>query len=831
MHSMTYRAPNPFATLVEYHTRRGSDDAPPSPNDSVGESSRRSYSPSFYSKADHISEFRFQPNGEHEEMPPFPDYLRREHLRESDTSDPEDDGTHDEQGRTSYIIMDPEDDAALTRLSVMGPKMKLLSRAPWEDGAEDEIREVDEITDDGADNVSVFGKRSRERSNTVTKGHEDARGWKGFGLSVSKSKDAVPPVGLRSISSPISIPEPPESSVSWDGRPLPSQKQPTSRLGIARPRTVSSSNSSMSRTHSFASSFASSSSISSGAPPLPSPLSDRFPLSPPSPTRSVQRTRKIREKSPAPATSSNGHPYANPEICPPTTSLPYPSPHSANYFRAHPTQQHDIPTSDSKYPRSESSTTIKSSSAANVLAPSTTYTSLATASATVAPSASGKQQSLTAPSTPVINSDDIDGVPAGMLGFPGSPAYNLITLEQAREKVRERSKSGTLALPVKIAAAMSDETVSEQRKGILHPSSIPNDPPPSMSALSSSTDHAIDGDSPPLPPLPGARTVKPKRSGFLKFFKDGKEKDKEHVGAGFEVPTVTRSYSGDFSSIHHSNENSISSVSFPPPLPSVPQQYRVDSKEIMSQPGSRSTTSGRRAISFSSQVPPTNGVTKSDQTEPKPKKSPKLGSKAARAAKLEASAAKSRETGFESLQIRPVSSFFSSGLPMDLLSSPGKNQKDGSPGLGITIPEGTSLESHDFAPATSSSHSLSVSSATTSSAPLTPASEQPLPLPLPYSGRPLGSATSMSSLGSFGSNPQLTEARKAWRIQAWEYEAQIRDLQAEVAMLRARECEKCGAAPPPPPVTQIPQISSILDRPRRKTGAGSRFAGGWEGAD
>jgi hypothetical protein len=101
------------------------------------------------------------------------------------------------------------------------------------------------------------------------------------------------------------------------------------------------------------------------------------------------------------------------------------------------------------------------------------------------------------------------------------------------------------------------------------------------------------------------------------------------------------------------------------------------------------------------------GATKSDQTEPKLRKSPKLGNKAARAAKLEASNAKSRESAFESLQIRPVSSFFSSGLPMHLLSSPGRT-----PGLGITIQEGTPLESHDFTQGTSS-YSLSVSSNST----------------------------------------------------------------------------------------------------------------------
>ncbi|KAF9505867.1 hypothetical protein BS47DRAFT_1400029 [Hydnum rufescens UP504] len=754
---MAYRAPNPFASLVEYHPRRGSDDVPPSPNDSLDESSRRSYSPSLYSKADNISEFRFQPDGELEKENPG-----------------------------SYVTMDPEDDIVPTRLSVMGPRMKLLSRAPWEDGAEDEIREEDEIIDDGVDNVSVHDKHSRERSHTVTKLPEEARGWKGFGLSASKPKDTVPPLRLRSITSPISIPAVPESTVSLDGRQSSSQKQPTSRLALTRPRTISS-NSTISRTHSLASSFASS---------------------------SGKRARKVRDKSPAPTSSSNRHPYANPEIYSGTNPFPYPSPHSANHFHARQNQQFDTLTADSTYPRSESSTTIKSSPATNAFAPSGLHTSLATASTPAIVPASSKQ-SLFAPSTPVVDAGDVDGVPAGMLGFPGSPAYNLITLEEAREKVRERSKGGTVALHINPAVPKFNETVSshansrpaEQYNGNVYPP-VPNDPSPLMSMPPSSNTQTVEGDSPPLPSVPGAKTLKPKRSGFLKFFKDAKEKDRDPSGAGSEpVPAIPRSYSNDSSSTHQSNEISSSAVSFPPPTPSVPQ-YHADSKEGTNQPGTRPTISRSHTSSFASQGPtvPT-GVTKSDRIEPKLKKSPKLGSKAARAAKLEALNAKSRESAFESLQIRPVSSFFSSGLPMDLLSSPGRT-----PGLGITIQEGTPLESHDFAQGTSS-HSLSVSSNSTLSIPSTPASDQPLPLP--HSGR------------SFA---QLTEARKAWRLQAWEYEAQIRELQAEVAMLRGVECKKCGAAPSPPPVPRIPNTSGVLDRPRRKTGVGSMFASGWEGA-
>lgn len=87
---------------------------------------------------------------------------------------------------------------------------------------------------------------------------------------------------------------------------------------------------------------------------------------------------------------------------------------------------------------------------------------------------------------------------------------------------------------------------------------------------------------------------------------------------------------------------------------------------------------------------------------------------------------------------------------------------------------------------------------------------------------------------------QIITARKAWQHQLWELEGQVRDLKAEVEELRAKEggqeyCAACGRG------THVAQMSGlrledlrnagvkvggVVNRPRARTGVGSRFASG-----
>jgi hypothetical protein len=64
---------------------------------------------------------------------------------------------------------------------------------------------------------------------------------------------------------------------------------------------------------------------------------------------------------------------------------------------------------------------------------------------------------------------------------------------------------------------------------------------------------------------------------------------------------------------------------------------------------------------------------------------------------------------------------------------------------------------------------------------------------------------------------QMLSAKNAWQRHIWELEAQVRDLKAELEQLKNNDeyCNKCGRGKKPP--------AGTIDRPRTRTGASSRF--------
>ncbi|KAI0931910.1 hypothetical protein AcW1_000816 [Taiwanofungus camphoratus] len=85
---------------------------------------------------------------------------------------------------------------------------------------------------------------------------------------------------------------------------------------------------------------------------------------------------------------------------------------------------------------------------------------------------------------------------------------------------------------------------------------------------------------------------------------------------------------------------------------------------------------------------------------------------------------------------------------------------------------------------------------------------------------------------------QIMSARKAWQRQIWELEGQVRDLKAEVEELRTAEsagnyCSACGrGSVGRPSVADLEDLKKagvkvgVVNRPRARTGVGSRFASG-----
>lgn len=88
---------------------------------------------------------------------------------------------------------------------------------------------------------------------------------------------------------------------------------------------------------------------------------------------------------------------------------------------------------------------------------------------------------------------------------------------------------------------------------------------------------------------------------------------------------------------------------------------------------------------------------------------------------------------------------------------------------------------------------------------------------------------------------EILNARRAWQRQVWELEGQVRDLKAEVEDLRSGEsaqdyCSACGRGSMGRPTeddTSIDdlrkagvKVGGVVNRPRARTGVGSRFASG-----
>ena len=85
---------------------------------------------------------------------------------------------------------------------------------------------------------------------------------------------------------------------------------------------------------------------------------------------------------------------------------------------------------------------------------------------------------------------------------------------------------------------------------------------------------------------------------------------------------------------------------------------------------------------------------------------------------------------------------------------------------------------------------------------------------------------------------QIVAARKAWQQQLWELEGQVRDLKAELEDLRVADdgknyCATCGrgsAAASGPRIEDLRKagvkVGGVVNRPRARTGVGSRFASG-----
>ncbi|KAF8317352.1 hypothetical protein DL93DRAFT_2165614 [Clavulina sp. PMI_390] len=911
----------------------------------------------------------------------------------------------DASGLDEDADADENDEGAGSRLSVMGPKMKVLSKAPWEaGGAEDSVQEEFEaVADDTSDAASVFGKslgrRSRDRSRTVTtpttpskmasyQAESEGKGWMPFASRGPRQR--VDSALKDMISGPVNVVS---STTDYVSSAASSPVQANFQYAAFSPTTTSSSGShrrpraaSKPRSDSTVSTYTTASSYSSSKHPAAvSPLSDRFPSNtplnrslPPSNSHPGGSTPvsfpSTRSDSPntvesTPKSSEDGvHPFANPEVVKEASSpRPYPN---AQFIKpslpSASTSSLSI-SSPASTPRTLAgpSPLYAHSESTSTLAPSVTMAALAnltiSTSTTMTSSASPSLSSVAFPTSPSMprpmgGNDMVNG----MHLYPGSPAYNLISLEQAQEKKRVQGNLGhsptesnnalsTPMMPVSSAATIIgarrnagghlsvpsvDRTIPNQRAlSTPTPVSIPigESPPlpalPSPSPPSPSSHHA-----PPVPtplatstsnPNPPPKVLKGKRSGFLKMFGVG-DKDKSsrsqipdgfvHVagGGGGGIPR-SFSFSSESLPISGDEASPIDGPGAIPPTPAIPAQYRAQrdgplSKSLNAKPsnsfGTVSTTSlessqssslrGRGGFTASTPSPTASPAPARQRADslvtPGSNAKSSLASKIgwggrntnARGATLDVptieqpsppspAGAGSTRDEFQGLQIRPMSSLFSNGLPMDLMLdnpsvlaavmeegasegmgdslAPNSKGKNGQmlrttgfgprrrPELGIGIPTLTespasaSTDLHSPSSLTSSFSGGRGSAGTSTSGPATPSSAGSSQLhPHPY---PTSATSSTATLTPHQQQQhpdsvhvlqaRIVQERKAWQLQRWEYEAQIRELEQQLAEARGVPCRECGVSPLAAEqkrkealISPAGGVSSIIDRPRMR---------------
>lgn len=401
----------------------------------------------------------------------------------------------------------------------------------------------------------------------------------------------------------------------------------------------------------------------------------------------------------------------------------------------------------------------------------------------------------------------------GANNFSPNKPYNLISLGEAQARAKERNRSATTGTPHPIFDAENERTTPRPRA-----SSVATQPLPIITIgiddaqrddqLASATNSGSSKQPSPVGPPPG-RTVRPKRSGFMKLF-NGREKERHQDVPPLPITTqgVVMPQTPETPVYTEQTTPRVAKMSTHrvpvPPLPTSPKHSTV----AQSEPRSRKPAP---ALTIKVSTPPTP-FTHGLDPQPRRSDSPKSSSKAHTPLQIPVSAP-AGTTQFPSLKLRPVSGFFSSGFADHLLAA-GDDQMQ--------------------SPTSPRADTFSLLS------PSTVSSNEPIPSPVNTGGfftdHPSGvmAASSEDPAAVISAlKEQIRTHRKVWQRQIWELEGQVRDLKAEIEDMRGggggEMCEMCGRGgllSGDAPERKGSNGSGVIHRPRAKTGHGARFASG-----
>ncbi|ORY92809.1 hypothetical protein BCR35DRAFT_298359 [Leucosporidium creatinivorum] len=717
----------------------------------------------------------------------------------------------------------PEADAMTRMKSLLGPKMKIISKAPWDsDGSDGTL---------SPDAPPTPPKPPRARSSmdalrSVATSSATSRAAK------LPAKENEKPTKSSARSKSFSILNPRKTAPSEAD--IKASEEAFRGLGLG----VTGVN--LAR-------FESSSSLSSKAPPIgqsfldleddkaksapkkkqsapANPSAVTFPpppSSPPSPPKSRKSFSSSSRVRPPPITFEM--------ITPSSSMLPLASPNATSIPRSAPPHMASFVT----VPRSDSNASL------GVRAPKTSASgsSLATSANSGSSSPSTPTGTTTAfPPSPTSPTGSYFGSRSGAVS-PTGPGYKLISLEEARERESQRiaaalAKKEKAMTPVEHIAGREDVMYGgASRDGSREPTteSVARTRATSGPASSAASTAPSHGSSPSTSTLAQApiKTLKAKKSGFLRRM----------MGADKPAPVEQQQQ---------------------PSLPSPPLSdlTRCDS----ATPSTQLATSPSYSVTISSphaSVDLRHANVDQGGLTPSPSVSSTSAAPASRVSFLPTPTPdpelRLRKGLAPSLSLRPVSMAFSAGLPSDFLanvasestlsssaSTPTASTKVGgwisppstspitaahrptSPTESLVAGSGPSSAQSPFAPSFNSSTTGGHSSlferdedlATTPVTPAFPSSpSNPTSPVLPSASAAGGSYAALQE--------EYARARKAWKSQQWELETQIRVLQAELEQVKAAqvtegvECHECGAAYKTTP------SPSIVQRPRFKGHGGS----------
>ncbi|CAE6449336.1 unnamed protein product [Rhizoctonia solani] len=802
----------------------------------------RSDSPSCYSRSqmslddscsdisdDHPIAYRSRYNPRDDKYSSYVDPMRdsSEDERTDSHSDAQASGSNDtlsDAGMLRAVESDTSVSTALSaetttdpRLSYLGPKTRMISKAPWEeDGGADEEAVSDT---EAADTLSMFaGKfkgKGRSRSRTLTQCKAEMERFLGGGWGRTSS-DTRPSMdsSKRSIDSYVQTPLSPRHGSFSDA---------IRGVGARTPSLFSASSATSSGTQSAIRPRGG----SSGA----ALQINAYHLD----------SRGSSPVSSSPTTPNFVHPYANLELL------------SAGACR-------DGEASPS---RSNSSATLTASTVSSYVTPSSTSSSATLPEQHEQPSSSKKEKHrpphiavvpLNRPG-PYVNSAkspsalSISFVPLsptsmsstsapqedpspGMRVFPGSPAYNLISLEQAQQnqiRARERSRSITSNTSHNPISPHPKEIVHKKSKPVLGPvgggfsSTIGGGSPSPRNAEDARVRTVSAGSAPRGRPrgytatsiasqsttsvniVPGAgienipeprstgqtgtpmetvppRQLKGKRSGFLKFFKNGSSPGNPNISS----PITPM----------HISHNGVEL----PPVPKVPAQYQMPKASSPSELGGRrelppvvvSPAHGRaqsleRSQSVSDESHTSIGDHQGHRFQQQRSNTEPLNS-------LEDEAGP-RDASFGSLKLRPVSSVFK-GMPEDYLTGSPKvahsrGSDDSRNGDSSGFEDSNVLSpATPYFPQSARSCKTHVSTASSGSDAFSSSVDPRTPSSLGFpAGVPRSSTESQSASVIASLREQIESLRETSRRQISDLENQVQSLRAE---LDAAKCDRCA---------------------------------------